>query len=147
MSPIRSFAYPALRAAALPLALTALCMTSAPVAARAQGSSEPWIAPTRASQRANPVVSAPDVVKNGHKIFVRDCEQCHGKLAHGDGSMAPALSIRPKDLTSDAVTSQTDGAIFWKISEGRGLMPKANLTDTEKWTVIQYLRTLPPHNP
>jgi mono/diheme cytochrome c family protein len=145
MLPIRSLAYPVLRNVALPLALTALCMTSAP--ARAQGASEPWVAPDRASQRANPVASAPDVVKNGHKIFVRECEQCHGKLAHGDGSMAPALNVRPKNLTSDAVTSQTDGALFWKISEGRGLMPKANLTDTEKWTVIQYLRTLPPHNP
>jgi hypothetical protein len=41
----------------------------------------------------------------------------------------------------EAVTS-LDGALFWKITEGRGPMPKAKLSEAEKWTVILYLRAL-----
>jgi len=40
------------------------------------------------------------------------------------------------------VQSQSDGAFFWKMTEGRGVMPKATLGESEKWAVINYLRTL-----
>jgi hypothetical protein len=28
------------------------------------------------------------------------------------------------------------------MTEGRGMMPKASLSESEKWAVIDYLRTL-----
>jgi len=43
----------------------------------------------------------------------------------------------------EAVTSQIDGAQFWNITEGRGSMSKAKLSEAEKWMVIHYLRALP----
>ena len=55
---------------------------------------------------------------------------------------AAYLTTKPADLASDRIQSQSDGAIFYKITEGRGQMPKAKLNDTEKWAVIEYLRTL-----
>ncbi len=38
---------------------------------------------------------------------------------------------------------QTDGELFWKISEGRDPMPsfKGQLTDTQIWQLVNYVRT------
>lgn len=131
------------RARALPLTLAMVVTAFAATPARAQGPSDnPWVAPDRASHRANPVTTSADVVKRGQGLFKRDCEQCHGKAGHGDGPQASSLTPKPADLASERVQSQVDGAIFWKISEGRGMMPKATLGESEKWAVIDYLRTL-----
>jgi len=125
-------------------AALALIAFMAPTEARAQGSENavPWVAPERASHRANPTTSTPDAVKRGHDLFHRDCEQCHGKAGHGDGPQASSLQPRPADLASERVQSQSDGAFFWKMTEGRGMMPKATLSENEKWAVIDFLRTL-----
>jgi len=130
-------------ALAISAALTLVSFT-APAPARAQASDEPglWVAPERASHRANPVASTSDAANRGHALFSRDCEQCHGKAGHGNGMQGASLMPRPADLSSVRVQSQSDGAIFWKISEGRGMMPQASLSAEEKWAVINYIRTL-----
>jgi mono/diheme cytochrome c family protein len=131
------------RALAISAAL-ALISFMAPTSARAQGSANagPWVAPERASHRANPLPPMPDALQRGHNLFHRDCEPCHGKAGHGDGMLAASLVPRPADLASKQVQSQSDGAFFWKMTEGRGVMPKATLVENEKWAVINYLRTL-----
>jgi len=103
-----------------------------------------WAAPERASQRANPLPPTIDLVARGRALFVRDCSPCHGTSGHGDGPQARSLDPRPADLPSEHVQSQSDGALFWKLSEGRGMMPKATLNDKEKWMVIDYVRSLAP---
>jgi mono/diheme cytochrome c family protein len=129
---------------ALPLALAMLVVAFAAAPARAQGQTDnPWVAPERAAHRANPVPATTDAAKRGRDLFHRECEQCHGKAGHGDGMKAASLIPRPADLASQRIQAQPDGSLFWKMSEGRGMMPKAPLSDTEKWTVIDYLRTLP----
>ena len=42
------------------------------------------------------------------------------------------------------MSAETDGSLFWKISEGRGPMPpwKQVLTDKQRWQVVDYLRKL-----
>ncbi len=144
MSIIRITVATVARARALPLTLAMVVTAFAATPARAQGPSDnPWVAPERASHRANPLPSTTEAVKKGQNIFRRDCEQCHGKAGHGDGPQSASLLPKPADLASGRVQSQPDGAIFWKMSEGRGVMPKASLGESEKWAVIDYLRTLP----
>jgi mono/diheme cytochrome c family protein len=128
------------------LTIVAVLVSPAPVRGQGPSASErtPWVAPERASHRANPVPATDDAIKSGRGIFVRDCLQCHGKAGHGDGPQAGSLEIRPADLPSERVQSQTDGALFWKLTEGRGVMPKATLSDKDKWMVIDYIRTLAP---
>jgi mono/diheme cytochrome c family protein len=122
-------------------AALALILFMVPTPARAQASG-PWVAPERASHRENPLPSTADAVKRGHSLFHRDCEQCHGKTGHGDGPLGASLVPRPATLASALVQSQSDGALFWKMTEGRGVMPKAKLDENEKWAVIDYIRTL-----
>jgi len=125
-------------------AALALIPFMTPTPARAQGAANatPWVAPERASRRANPLPPTADAVKRGRNLFHRDCEQCHGKAGHGDGPLGVSLLPRPANLASEHVQSQSDGAFFWKMTEGRGVMPKATLGENEKWAVIDYLRTL-----
>jgi mono/diheme cytochrome c family protein len=42
------------------------------------------------------------------------------------------------------VKKQTDGALYWKISNGRGNMPpyKEALSDEQRWQLVVYLREL-----
>lgn len=131
------------------VALLTLLTVAVPTrVAAAQGAGQtgddagPWIAPERASRRANPHPVEAKSIKQGRDLFERECAKCHGKLGRGDGPQAAFLEVKPQDLTASVITSQSDGALFWKITEGRGPMPKAKLNDDDKWLVIDYLRTL-----
>lgn len=135
----------AVRASTLPLSFAVVVAAFSTVPARNQGPSDAssaWVAPERAAHRANPVPATPEAIKKGEGLFHRECEKCHGKAGHGDGPQAASLQPHPADLASERVQSQSDGAFFWKMTEGRGVMPKASLGDGEKWAVIDYLRTL-----
>ena len=41
---------------------------------------------------------------------------------------------------------QTDGAIFWKLTEGKTPMPAwgETLSEEQRWSVVNYVRTLAP---
>ena len=77
------------------------------------------------------------------KSYKIDCLRCHGKEGKGDGTSAMKIEKTVADLSSDKVQTQTDGELFWKISEGRKPMPlaKRTLTDDQRWDVINYIRT------
>ena len=81
-------------------------------------------------------------MKLGHGVFTANCITCHGEAGKGDGILAKSLPVKPADLTNPAVWQQSDGALFWKISEGRAPMPtwKALLKEEERWNVINYIR-------
>ncbi len=143
MSTIRKPGDVMVYACALPLLLAV--MVTAPVAGplHAQGPSDkPWVAPERAAKRPNPLPPTADAVKRGQDLFRRDCVQCHGMAGHGDGPQAASLQPHPADLASTRVQSQTDGALFWKMTQGRGMMPGATLGERDKWAVVHFLRTL-----
>jgi mono/diheme cytochrome c family protein len=47
------------------------------------------------------------------------------------------------------ISSQADGELFWKVTEGKKPMPtyRKLLTETDRWSVIDYIRTLAPPPP
>lgn len=145
MSRLRMVSFTA-RGAAISVALLALAGRA--TAARAQNAhgGTPWDAPERAAHRSNPVLATDAAVDRGHTLFHQTCELCHGPKGHGDGPMSTTLTPKPADLASEHVQSQTDGALFWKIYSGRGMMPstQATLSDEQRWAVIDYIRTLAP---
>ena len=73
------------------------------------------------------------------------CFSCHGKTGAGDGNKAAPLETAMEDMSAAAVQGQSDGELFYKISEGREEMPsfKKKITEKEEvWAVVNYMRTL-----
>lgn len=113
-----------------------------PSAASAQSTN--WVAPKEADNVKNPLAGNTNVLANAKARYVGYCAPCHGDKGRGDGPAASGLNPKPADHTSSAVQSETDGALFWKLSEGRNPMPayKKVFTDQERWELITYIRTL-----
>ena len=94
---------------------------------------------------ANPVKSDAESIKIGKGIWTKHCVSCHGKTGAGDGTKAAQLETPMEDISASAVQGQTDGALYYKISEGRDEMPsfKKKIPDAEDlWSVVNYIRTL-----
>jgi mono/diheme cytochrome c family protein len=105
---------------------------------------KPWSAPEASSKVKNPVKSDENSLKEGKEIFSQQCKSCHGAKGKGDGPKAEKIDISCGDFTADDMAKQTDGDLFWKTTEGRKPMPsfKEKLSDNERWTVINYVRSL-----
>lgn len=104
----------------------------------------PWFVPKEADAVVNPLKGNPQATKAGAAIFAQQCVICHGEKGKGDGLAASGLDPKPANLTSEKVQNMTDGAMFWKISNGRAPMPsfKAILNDQQRWQAVNYLREL-----
>ncbi len=110
------------------------------------GPAEEWKAPARAAKKRNPFPPDAEALAAGKKVFIANCLACHGVNGKGDGPAAVNFSPRPKDLSDPRVSSQTDGELFWKVTEGRKPMPTYEklITEANRWKVIDYVRTLAP---
>ena len=84
------------------------------------------------------------VLADAKKLYTTNCAPCHGDKGRGDGPAAQALSPKPADHSSVLVQGETDGSLFWKLSEGRNPMPgyKKILTEQQRWELVNYIRTL-----
>ena len=105
-----------------------------------------WKAPEKAKELKNPVKASAKAqsAKRGAKLFKTSCMICHGTKGKGDGIGGKALNPKPQNLTLKMVQSQTDGEIFWKITNGRNDMIKWGpiLSDEQRWDLVNYVRTL-----
>jgi mono/diheme cytochrome c family protein len=103
-----------------------------------------WIAPADANNLKNPLAGNTAVLPEAKKTYSTMCVPCHGDKGKGNGPAAVALNPRPADHTSAVVQSQSDGALYWKLTNGRGAMQayKLLLTDQQRWALINYIRTL-----
>jgi mono/diheme cytochrome c family protein len=101
-----------------------------------------WKAPATAKAAKNPADKV-NGIKLGQALFQENCVICHGKAGKGDGEAAAAMNPRPKSLADKTVQAQTDGELFWKISEGREAMPGwKSLPEKERWSLVHYIRSL-----
>ena len=81
----------------------------------------------------------------GAELYAIHCQMCHGTTGEGNGPIAPFLANRPANFTTEVVQSKSDGSFFLAISNGvDGRMPalNENLTVSERWDVVNFLRTL-----
>jgi len=104
----------------------------------------PWVAPEKNAKMANPVKASPESIAAGKDIWGLQCQSCHGKKGLGDGTKAAQLKTTPGDFSKPSTQSQSDGSLFYKISEGRDDMPsfKKKIPEQEDiWNVVNYLRT------
>ncbi len=82
-------------------------------------------------------------IKAGKEIWGSQCKSCHGVKGLGDGTKSETIDIFCGDFSSKEVQDLSDGALYWKTTEGRKPMPsfKEKLSDTERWQVVAYMRT------
>ncbi len=108
------------------------------IAENQQYKSDPkWVAPPEAAAKNNPLAGNPQAAGGGKKLFIRHCAECHNE----DGSGVQDAA----NLQLPEVQKQSDGSIFWKITNGNvkaGMPPFARLSDTERWQIVSFVRTL-----
>ena len=105
--------------------------------------------PPEYADLTNPFAGDHEAAEAGAEIYEVNCASCHGPEGKGDGPAAEPLDPKPADL-SDAhlMEDMSDGALFWRVSEGgmmepfNSLMPawKDTLSEDEIWQVIAYIR-------
>ena len=96
----------------------------------------------------NPTVADEASLTRGKELFTINCQMCHGATGEGNGTIAAFLiKFKPANLTSPLIKAFSDGQIFMTISNGvPERMPalNENLTVSERWDVVNYVRTLKP---
>ena len=98
-----------------------------------------WRVPAEAAEKKNPLAEQPELADGGRKLFTRNCVECHGKSGEGLKKAA--------DLQLPIVQGQSDGALFWKITNGnpdRGMPSFSRLPELQRWQIVLHLRTLKP---
>ena len=105
-----------------------------------------WEVPAKYKSMKNPTdASDKDNMVEGKALFAKQCSSCHGKKGLGDGSKAEELKGDLGDFSTAATQKQTDGELFYKISEGRDDMPsfkKKIPNEEDRWLVVNFVRSL-----
>jgi mono/diheme cytochrome c family protein len=102
------------------------------------------ISPEEAA-RKNPLRFSEISVERGKKIYETQCAMCHGEKGDGKGEIVADMKINPPDFTKPGVLDKrTDGDLFTIIQVGDATMPGQGkrMTDTVKWELVNYLRSL-----
>jgi mono/diheme cytochrome c family protein len=102
-----------------------------------------WKAPAFVDTIHNPVPFSGPEMEDAKKIYNTTCWTCHGLDGKGTGPASVAITPKPADHTSQAVQSESDGALFWKISVGKGNMQpyRTLLTVKQRWALVNFIRT------
>ena len=121
------------------IALGIMCSLLCPIFIQTlHATADKWQAPPGAAAVPNPEAKNTAAPSAGRKAFMRACVNCHGEEGAGQENGAA-------DLRSAEVQSQTDGALFWKISNGNtanGMPAFTSLQETQRWDIVTFLRTL-----
>ncbi len=97
-----------------------------------------WKVPEKAAAQQNPLRDRPQLAAGGRKVFERNCAMCHGDDKHERKNNAP-------DLASPEVQQETDGSLFWRISNGnsrKGMPAFSNFPEPQRWQLVLYIRSL-----
>ena len=98
-----------------------------------------WRPPAEAVAKKNPLATKPEAGAGGEKLFKRNCVECHGEDGTG------LVKKHAADLQLAKVQEQSDGALFWKITNGnpdRGMPSFSRLPELQRWQLVLYVRKL-----
>jgi cytochrome c6 len=87
-------------------------------------------------------------VSEGHTLYQRHCEPCHGANGHGDGSLGMALVPPAADLSASAIQSKSERELLHTILEGKAgtAMPsfRQHLSEKQARDLLAFVRSLAP---
>lgn len=108
--------------------------------------SSDWEVPESANKAKNPTdVLDKENLAIGKSLYAKYCQSCHGKEGYGDGPKAKEMEGEMGDFSAEEFQSQTDGALFYKMTTGRDDMPnfdKKIADEEDRWLIVNYIRTL-----
>ncbi len=101
------------------------------------------------------------LVAEGGKIYIRNCQFCHGDKLNGRGPFAPALNPVPLNFQDVGTIAQLqESYLFWRIATGGPGLPEEAapwissmpvwqnfLKEDEIWKVILFLYDYTGHRP
>ncbi len=102
-----------------------------------------WVVPADQKELTNPQSYNLSNVKKGKELYIKNCKSCHGDP--GKNNVLP-LVPPPVDITSERMQKNTEGELFYKITNGRGAMPqfKATISDDDRWRIVNYISNFSP---
>ena len=101
--------------------------------------------PPEDAARKNPLRFSEISVERGKKIYETQCAMCHGEKGDGKGDIVADMKLNPPDFTKPGTLGKrTDGELFTIIQIGNSDMPGqgTRMSDTYKWEIVNYLRSL-----
>jgi len=103
-----------------------------------------WIVPADRKARLSPSEFTPQNLIEGELIYKNNCMSCHG--TPGQNNFLRELNPQPGDPAGEEYQMNSDGELFYKVSEGRGQMPgfKNVLSQNDIWSLISYVRSFNP---
>jgi mono/diheme cytochrome c family protein len=115
--------------------------------AAADSMSDKWLSPAPSAAKKNPIAPTQNSIAAGQKIYSKTCILCHGKSGDADGPAVIELNIHPARLSNPQLDTESDGSLFWKITTGKKPMPAygKRLSETDRWNLVNYIRTIPKH--
>ena len=93
----------------------------------------------------NPITDKAASASRGEKLFVNNCAKCHGLSGNGYGTVAHSFTTWPRQLwVWNNTGEETDGYLFWFITNGRSDMPPFGLilSENNRWDLINYIKTI-----
>ena len=100
------------------------------------------------AQDASPVPADAASLARGLEIYGQMCAVCHGIQGRGDGPLARTMVPRPADFRVHMAEGHTPAQLFDWTTNGvpETAMPgyAADLSDVDRWNVINYLQTFAP---
>lgn len=127
------------------IAVFVIGLIAASFTIKVQPTQKAWPVPAADKAKKNPVASSAESIKAGKELWSTFCKSCHGAKGLGDGTKAAQLKTEPGDFSLASFQSQTDGEMFYRLSEGRDDMPasKKKVPDEEdRWNLVNFMRTL-----
>tara|TARA_B100001115_G_scaffold168650_1_gene148650 strand:+ start:567 stop:917 length:351 start_codon:yes stop_codon:yes gene_type:complete len=102
-----------------------------------------WVVPVEAKEIVNPYGGNQIAAQKGGMLFQKLCWTCHGKTGLGDGPAGRNLNPQPRNFKLESVQGQSDGELFWKISNGKGMMLpyKHSLNEEQRWQLVNFIRS------
>ncbi len=104
-----------------------------------------WIVPADKAGVTNPSEYNLANVKKGKDIYMVSCKSCHG--LPGKNNALPLVPA-PPDIASEKMQTNSEGALYFKITEGKGGMPQfaSTLSDDDRWRLVNYIMNYNPKN-
>jgi len=102
-----------------------------------------WLVPAEEDATSNPSEYTLENVKLGKAIYAKNCKSCHGD----PGKNNPlALVPSPVDIASEKMQINSEGALYYKITNGKGVMPPfgSTISENDRWLLVNFIQNYSP---